>query len=336
MKESMATVADLGEFAVIRDFFAPLHETNAPGMVVGIGDDAAVLAVPRTQQLLATVDALVEGVHFSGTDDPFRIGQKALRVNLSDIAAMGGLPTWYLLSLGLPAATSTAWLAEFVRGLQVTGAEFGVRIAGGNITASSAGCSIHVTMFGQVGQGRALTRSGAQVGDRILVTGTIGDAALGLAVRQGRLQAVDEADRLYLEGRLDLPEARIAMGLAVSDAAVVHAAMDISDGLVADLGHLCQAGGVGAQVDVEKLPLSAAARRMVERDPELWPLLLTGGEDYELLVTATEGALEILETLARQTGVPWTEIGVITSAAEIEIRQQGQPMSLPQKGWRHF
>ncbi|MBF0213292.1 MAG: thiamine-phosphate kinase [Magnetococcales bacterium] len=336
MKETPETLAALGEFSVIREFFAPLHLPAAPGVITGIGDDAAVLAVPRTQQLLATVDAMVEGIHFASGDDPFLVGQKALRVNLSDIAAMGGQPRWYLLSLGLPGETPTAWLAEFVRGLRVAGEDFGVQIVGGNTTGSTSGKSIHLTLFGLVGQGRALSRAGAVVGDRILVSGTIGDAALGLAVRQGRMRCDSTEDRSYLEGRLDLPQPRIALGLAVSDAAAVHAMIDVSDGLVADLGHLCQASGVGARVDVEKMPLSDAARRLVTQDPSRLALLLTGGEDYELIVTAAEGALEMVMTLARQVGVALTDIGEITASGAVEMMDQGAPIVLEQSGWRHF
>ncbi|MBF0627731.1 MAG: thiamine-phosphate kinase [Magnetococcales bacterium] len=336
MSDPTRTLAEIGEFPMIQAFFAPLQVASAAGVVTGIGDDAAVLAVPRTQHLLATVDAMVEGVHFASDADPFLLGQKALRVNLSDIAAMGGQPAWYLLSLALPGATPEAWLAEFVRGLGVAGEAFGVRIAGGNTTAAPAGRSIHVTMFGLVSQARALTRAGALVGDRILVSGTIGDAALGLAVRQGRLVVEDEADRVFLASRFDLPEPRVGLGVAVSDAAAVHALIDVSDGLVADLGHLCQASGVGAQVDVAKIPLSEAARRLLAQDAGLLPLLLTGGEDYELICTAAEGALEMLHTLARQAGVALTEIGVITEAPGVVMLADGQPVRLEQGGWRHF
>ncbi|MBF0271165.1 MAG: thiamine-phosphate kinase [Magnetococcales bacterium] len=336
MTSETSTLAEVGEFELIRDFFAPLHTPAAPGVVTGIGDDAAVLAVPRTQQLLATVDALIEGIHFSPDDDPFLVGQKALRVNLSDIAAMGGQPSWYLLSLGLPGNTPIPWLTGFVQGLRVAGEAFGVHIAGGNTTGSPAGRSIHVTMFGLVSQDRALTRKGALVGDRILVSGTIGDAALGLASRQGRLTVEDPADRAFLEARLDLPEPRVALGVAVSDAAAVHAMIDVSDGLVADLGHLCQASGVGARIDAAHIPLSDAAQRQLTQDPTLLSMLLTGGEDYELIVTAAEGALEMLVTLARQTGVQLTEIGEIIATPEMEVVSDGQPLVLEHKGWRHF
>ncbi len=177
-------------------------------------------------------------------------------------------------------------------------------------------------------------RSGAWVGDRIVVSGTIGDAALGLAVRQGRLEA--GADRPFLEDRLDLPEPRVALGLALADSAVAHAAIDLSDGLVADLGHLCTASGVGAVIEIGKIPFAPGARGLLEKDGSLLPLLLTGGEDYELLFTVAPGAMDLVAALARDVGVPLTEIGEIIAGDKIKVMQGGQPLELDRGGWRHF
>lgn len=336
--EGSQTLNSLGEFGLIESLFKPLQSGAVAGVVHGIGDDAAVLVVPRTQQLLTTVDTLVEGIHFDASADPFRLGQKALLVNLSDIAAMGGNPCWYLLSLALPPGMTPGWMEAFVGGLRVVGERFGVTVVGGNTTASGSGCVINITLMGLVNQGRALTRAGSLAGDRILVSGTIGDAALALAMRQGRVPAAsDGADGAYLDARLDLPEPRVALGLALCDAAAFHAAIDLSDGLVADLHHLCGAAKVGAVIDAERVPLSPAARRQLERDPGLLPLLLTGGEDYELLFTAPAGAAELLAAISRDTGVPLTDIGeMVAGRSTVEVRRDGQPLLLEQGGWRHF
>ncbi|MBF0428845.1 MAG: thiamine-phosphate kinase [Magnetococcales bacterium] len=325
-----------GEFQLIRDYFVPLQSPAFAGVVLGIGDDAAVLAVPRTQQLLTTVDTLVEGIHFTASDDPFRLGQKALLVNLSDIAAMGGKPCWYLLSLSLPSDTSLTWIEAFVAGLREASERFGVTVVGGNTTGSKAGRTIGITLFGLVGQGRALTRAGSEPGDRILVTGTIGDAALALAMRQGGLSLAGGEDLAFLQQRLDRPDPRVGLGLAIADAMVVHGMMDVSDGLVADLGHLCAASGVGAQLYAEKVPFSPAARRQLEQNPDLLPLLLTGGEDYELLCTASPGALALLATLADEAGVPLTEIGEITASGDVVVTLENKPLPLDRGGWAHF
>lgn len=334
--EGSETLASVGEFQLIQEIFMPMQTASVPGVMLGIGDDAAVLAIPRTQQLVTTVDTLVEGVHFEEAADPFRLGQKALLVNLSDIAAMGGKPCWYLLSLSLPKQTLVSWVREFARGLQVVAERFKVTVVGGNTTGSGSGRTIGITMFGLVAQHRALTRAGSVPGDRILVSGTIGDAALALAVRQGRLPPPDATDLEFFNQRLDLPEPRIELGLAMADAAVVHGVIDLSDGLVADLGHLCRASGVGAQVDAAKVPLSLAARRQLERDPLLLGLLLTGGEDYELLCTAPVGAVELLFALAKDVGIVLTEIGELTATPEINVLFDNKNLALGSGGWTHF
>ncbi|MBF0294018.1 MAG: thiamine-phosphate kinase [Magnetococcales bacterium] len=328
------TVAGLGEFALIRDLLQPVQLPAAAGVAVGIGDDGAVLTVPRTQQLVATVDGLVEGIHFAAGADPDRLARKALRVNLSDLAAMGARPCWYLLSLSLPPETPLTWVERFAAGLREEGERFGVTVVGGNTTGSLGGIFVNVTLMGLVSQDRAMLRSGAQAGDRIVVSGTIGDAALGLAVRQGRLAVA--ADRQFLEERLDLPEPRVALGLALADSAVAHGVIDLSDGLVADLGHLCAASGVGAVIETGRIPFSPVARDLLEKDGALLPLLLTGGEDYELLFTVSPGAVDLVAALAREVGVPLTDIGEITTGETIQVMQGGQPLALDRGGWRHF
>ncbi|MBF0426352.1 MAG: thiamine-phosphate kinase [Magnetococcales bacterium] len=334
------TIATVGEFELIRRFFAPLGGAVAAGMPVltGIGDDAAVLAVPRTQHLLTTVDTLVEGVHFASTCDPFRVGCKALRVNLSDLAAMGATPHWYLLSLALPSATPVAWVEAFARGLQTTAEAFALTLIGGDTVGTPGGIVITVTVLGLVGQGRAILRSGAQVGDVLFVSGTVGDAALGLAWSRGQLAGVAPEDASFLRDRLDLPEPRLALGKMLQDAALAHAAIDLSDGLIADLGHLGVASGIEARIDLERVPLSDAARRVIDgREGEMLPGLLAGGEDYELAFAAPAGARPAIMEIARRLALPITEIGTCAASKPgVVVSRGGAPMVIDRGGWSHF
>ena len=331
------TIASLGEFGLIKTFFLPTAVKKGGGVIIGIGDDAAVVAVPRTQQLVATTDTLVEGVHFFSDADPFLLGQKALRVNLSDIAAMGGSPQWYLISLTLPPATSVFWVGELARGMEETARQFGVTLIGGD-TVSSRGCIvITITLMGLVGKDRGVVRSGAKPGDRILVSGTIGDAALGLALRSGKLTVADAEDRVHLQRRRQLPEPRVDLGVALRDAAISRSAIDISDGLVADLGHLCRASGVGAMLYAEQVPLSpAAGRQVAQHGPAMLTRLLTGGEDYELLFTVTPFAMEALPGLSGRTKTTVTEVGVITKEPGVVVTYNGNPLETGTGGWAHF
>jgi thiamine-monophosphate kinase len=333
------TLASLGEFGLIEKLLAPLRPEGTSGVVVGIGDDAAVINVPRTQQLLATTDTLVEGIHFTSDLDPYLLGQKTLRVNLSDIAAMGGLPRWALLSLSVPASTRVEWMEEFTRGLGEAAERFQVALVGGDTVASKGCITITLTLLGVVGQHRSALRSDAQAGDRLFVTGTVGDAALGLAHRQGRLKVNDADDLALLEKRHNLPEPRMDLAYALRDAAIARGAIDISDGLLADLGHMCRASGVGARIDFDHIPLSDPARRLLERHrADVQNLILTGGEDYELLFTVPPAALEQLRHLAQETHTPVREIGeMTTNADQIEIFSAGQPIKPPlRQGWTHF
>ena len=247
------SIASVGEFELIQSCFSPLSKGGMDGVTVGLGDDGAVLVVPRTQELVISTDTLVEGIHFSSDDDPYLLGRKALRVNLSDLAAMGALPRWYLLSLSMPPSTPFNWVSEFARGLKEDGDNFDVSLTGGDTTGSKGCLIITITVMGHIGKGRSVLRSGAKPGDRIFVSGTLGDSALGLSCHLGKLKIADPEDVVYLMQRHQLPEPRISLGLGLVDAALVHGAIDLSDGLVADLKHLCSASGVGAEVDVEKM-----------------------------------------------------------------------------------
>ncbi|MEO5369301.1 MAG: thiamine-phosphate kinase [Magnetococcus sp. DMHC-1] len=334
------TIATMGEFELIGRFFAPLEKVGTSGLplLTGIGDDAAVLSVPRTQNLLTSMDTLVEGIHFSTGQDPFLVGCKALLVNISDMAAMGAVPHWYFLSLSLPGSTPVTWVEAFARGLQETAENYSLSLAGGDTVGSQAGITITITILGLVGQNRAILRSGAREGDRVYVSGTIGDATLGLAWSRGHLPWIDAADGSWLQNRLDLPLPRVDLGKMLQDAAVAHAAIDISDGLVADLGHIGMRSGVQVHIHAEKIPLSDSARRAIHgREIDLMPRLLTGGEDYELAFVAPVGAHHSILEISHRLAIPITEIGVcVAGEPGVTLLHQGVPVSLERGGWSHF
>ncbi|MEO5338967.1 MAG: thiamine-phosphate kinase [Magnetococcus sp. MYC-9] len=334
------TVATVGEFPLIQRFFAPTTGPLPSGVVIGRGDDAAVLGVPRTQQLVISTDTLVEGIHFPSDADPLLLGQKALRVNLSDMAAMAAQPRWYLLSLSLPANTPVTWVEALVAGLHKAAQRPSAELAlvGGNITGAAPGSiSITITILGLVGKDRAVSRSGAQVGDHLLVTGTIGDASLGWAIHQGELTGMDEESQAALQHRHQLPDPPVELAIALQESAYLRSAIDVSDGLVADLRQLCRASGVGARLFAEQVPLSAAAQAQVDRQGEgLLARLLSGGEDYELLFTVAPTVVPSVMLLAATMGVRITEIGRITGGSDVIVTYQEQPMSVGSGGWCHF
>ncbi|MBF0588884.1 MAG: thiamine-phosphate kinase [Magnetococcales bacterium] len=337
--EGAKTLASLGEFGLIRELFTPLGRKDEL-VDQGIGDDAAVFSIPRTQQLLTTTDTLLEGIHFNSDMDPFLLARKALRVNLADIAAMGGLPKWYLLSIAVPPNKPLEWLEEFGRGLKEAGEQYDVFPIGGDTVGSKGPVVITITLFGIVGEDRAMKRSGAQVGDKIFVSGTIGDSALGLSQRLGSLQVRSREDLVYLKHRHQLPEPRLALGALLQESSLPHACIDVSDGLVADLGHICAASGVGAEIDVAKIPFSEAAKRQVADHGEaLLGIMLTGGEDYELLFTVAPGMAEqLVADAAEKTGVMVTEIGQVVKSDDHKpvVLKDGEAMSLSGQGWTHF
>lgn len=338
--DTSKTVKDLGEFQLIQRFLAPPTPLLPAGVVVGAGDDAAVLTVPRTQQLVVTTDTLLEGVHFFSDADPFLLGQKALLVNLSDMVAMAGRASWYLLSLSLPPSTPLSWVEAFVRGLDCAAQrpeESISRVGGNTCVARQGNISISITLLGLVGKGRALTRSGAQVGDLIFVSGTIGDACLGLAIQQGKLTVTNDEERAALQQSFHLPSPPIDLAIALQEAALCRSGIDISDGLLADLKHLCLASKVGAHINTEQVPLSQAAKNHLNHHgTEELSRLLSGGEDYQLLFTAAPTARSAILVLAHELGAHVTKIGIITAEPEIILSHYGQTITLETDGWSHF
>ncbi|MEC9267690.1 MAG: thiamine-phosphate kinase [Pseudomonadota bacterium] len=316
-----------GEFHRIATYFAPL--ARGADASLGLTDDAALLSVPAGMELAVTADTLVESVHFIGDEPADELAQKCLRVNLSDLAAMGAQPYGYFLSLSLPNRIDDAWVAAFCQGLGRDQSEFDWHLLGGDSTSTPGPMSIAVTAMGLVEKGRAMRRSGAKPGDAVFVSGTIGDGFLGLLAVRGQLPYGPEADAV--RRRYNVPDPRISLGRSL--AGVAHSAMDVSDGLVADLTHICAASGVGADIDARAVPVSSAAAELLAGAPDLFPDILTGGDDYELLVTGPE---EAVLSAAASSGTRLTRIGAIRSGAGVSVLDgDGQVLQFVKTGFRH-
>jgi len=315
------------EFALIARHFLPLAGEGA----LDLSDDAALLAPPAGRHLVLAADAMVEGVHYLPDDPPETIGRKLLRVNLSDLAAMGADPLAYLMTTALPRGTSPEWLEGFANGLAADQREFGLHVLGGDTVAIPGPACLSLTIIGTVPPGGALRRRGARPGDELWVSGTVGDGALGLAVLQGRLPPDPHLARRYR-----LPEPRLSLGVALRGLA--RAAMDVSDGLVQDLGHLCRAGGIGAVLELAVLPLSPPAAALVAGDPSWLPRLAVGGDDYELLFAASPTDADRVHAASRATGTAVTRIGRFTvGPAEVTVLgRDGGAITPAQGGWSHF
>jgi len=328
----MKTRPGSGEFEIIERYFRPLS-SGEPG-ALALTDDAALMDVAPGHTLVATTDLLIAGVHFFPADPAGLIARKLLRVNLSDLAAMGARPRAYLLSCGFPADVKAEWLQAFSDGLAEDQRTFGVSLVGGDTVASPGPLIVSVTALGEVPRGAALLRSGARVGDTVFVSGTIGDAALGLRILRGEASA--PADwRAALVDRYHLPRPRVALGQALRG--IARAAIDVSDGLAGDMGHVCETSGVGAVIDWPKVPLSPAARQLLARDPALRPAILGGGDDYELLFTAAPESASGLADLAARHDVAVTAIGRITEGEGVVVRDaEGAEIALASPGYRHF
>ena len=316
----------IGEFEIIERYFT--RPSRDPDVLIGVGDDAAVLAV---QGLVAvTVDTLVAGVHFPDGIAPTLLGHRALAVNLSDLAAMGAEPRWATLALTFPRADEL-WLESFSRGFFDLAERYGVSLVGGNLARGPL--SVTIQVMGRVEQGRVLTRGGGNVGDDVYVTGTLGDSAAGIALIKERVETRHGSAGAALKERFYRPVPRIAAGLALRSLA--SAAIDVSDGLIADLGHICERSGCGAQVDVEHVPLSA---ELMSTCPPQIALAhaLGGGDDYELCFTAPPSRAEEIERALEGTGTPATRVGQLVPGQKVVCRRDGDPYDPPTLGYRHF
>ncbi len=320
----------MGEFELIRRFFQrDSSENPQPGVVLGIGDDGALLEPPAGQQLVISVDTLVSGVHFPRDAAPQDIAERALRVNLSDLAAMGADPLWFTLALTLPDADED-WLRDFGRGLFSAARDFGCSLVGGDTT--SGPLSLTLQVMGAVPPGLALRRDGASVGDFVLVTHHLGDGAGALAMLDGRWSPAAE-HRASLQQRFYRPEPRLAEARLLRELA--SAALDISDGLVADLGHICAASDLGAVIDVDAVPLSPALRSFHDREQALrWAL--AGGDDYELCFTLPPARMPDLAMLIAEGRIHASVIGEMVAGQGVHCERQGQPYPLTTTGYQHF
>lgn len=316
----------MSEFSLIKRYFT----RATPGAVLGVGDDAALVRVSSGMELAISTDMLVSGTHFFADADPYMLGHKALAVNISDMAAMGAQPRWATLALSLP-GEDAAWLEPFSAGFFALADEFKVELIGGDTTHGPL--NLCVTIIGEVPQGQALRRDGAQPGDEIWVSGKLGDAALALAHMQGKL-VLSNACFKATATALHLPQPRVALGLALRG--IAHSAIDISDGLLADLGHILERSNRGAEIQYSQLPVSANLRPCLT---QAWGrhCALAGGDDYELCFTAPASRHAEIEKLAEKLALALTSIGKIVAVPGCVVRAaDGSEMKTGETGYDHF
>jgi thiamine-monophosphate kinase len=331
----VASAPTSGEDSLIARYFKPI--ATDPG-AFGLDDDAAIVKA-RGEDIVVTTDAIVEGVHFLPDDPPDTIARKALRVNLSDLAAKGALPAGFVLTLALRAADE-AWLTPFARGLGSDAGLFGCPLLGGDTVSTPGPLTISITAFGRVPLGKMVHRSGAKPGDRVVVTGTIGDATLGLDVLRGGAVAAalaeDAAARAALVGRYRVPQPRNALANAVRDHA--SAAMDVSDGLAGDLAKLCAASGVSAVIDAPSIPLSAPVAALLEHGIVGIETIVSGGDDFEILCAIPETGFEAFVHAAELAGVAVASIGTVIAGSSVPqfLDTRGREIALPRLSWSHF
>jgi thiamine-monophosphate kinase len=319
---------ELGEFGLIDRIARQVH--NSPAVVLGIGDDAAALLPTPGTLTLITSDMLLEGVHFDlSFCDPRSLGRKSLSVNLSDLAAMGARPRQFLLSIALPKTLSLEFVDGFMTGILEQAERFGVTLVGGDTCASLGGLAISITALGEQTPERVVKRSGAGAGDLVCLTGTVGDAAAGLdELRRGVRGG-------FLVARQNDPQPRVSAGVALAEAGLVSAMIDVSDGVLGDLTHICELSGVGARLELSGLPLSDEYRAVCAADP--YALALSGGEDYELLFCIAKDKRLEVEALLKTLGLRFSVIGEIIEGSAVELVAPGGGAYQPERGgFDHF
>jgi len=317
---------------LIARFFKPL--ATHPG-ALGLSDDAAFLTPPPGCDLVLKADAIVGGIHFFPDDAAHTVASKALRVNLSDLAAKGARPLGFLLSLAIPKNIGEDWLTGFAEGLRGDAVLFGCPLFGGDTDRTTGPVTVSVAMFGTVPEGTMVRRAGAMPGDRVFVSGTIGDAALGVMVRDGKSWKLSETQRKHLLSRYLLPQPRNALAEAVRTHAT--AAMDISDGLAGDFAKLCRISGVSADIEVARIPLSDAAKTVIAGDPAILETAMTGGDDYEVICTVPAGKADSFRSAAKTAQVAVTEVGEIKSGNGARfVGADGQALTFKRVSFSHF
>lgn len=334
-------IRQIGEFGLIGRIRTMLEGQAATGVVRGIGDDVAVLDTAGPEYLLATCDTQIEGIHFTREAmTPYRLGRKVVAINVSDIAAMGGTPKWALVSLSIPGETEVAFVEELYRGMREQAALAGVSVVGGNLSGMESGVVVDLTLLGMAVPDRLILRSTARAGDAVLVTGFPGESRAGLElVRRPGLE-VSPGTRETLLDRHLCPQPRLAEGQLLARSGLVSAMIDVSDGVIGDLNHICESSGKGAEIEAESFPVSPAlseAARAAGSDPLEW--ILSGGEDYELMFTADPGSVSgLVKMLHDETGTPCRRVGTITGQSDMmRLRLADGRWVVPsRKGWDHF
>ena len=333
----------IGEFELIQRYLRPLA-ADSPG-AFALTDDAALLSPPPGRDIVVTADAMVAGVHFLPDDPPDLVARKLLRVNLSDLAAMGAAPIGYLVAASWPDDIGRAsagdgsedWFAGFAAGLAADQAEFGIVLLGGDTTRTPGPMILSLTAVGAVPAGRCLRRSTARAGDLLFVSGSIGDGTLGLEVLRGGLAGLSPEHGAALADRYRLPRPRLALGQRLLAEGLASAALDVSDGLVADLGHIAETSGLAACLEAAAVPLSPAAQAVLAAEPARLRQVVTGGDDYELLFTVAPAQAAGLAALSEELGLPLTRVGAMSAGQGVSVRDAaGAELSLERAGWTHF
>jgi thiamine-monophosphate kinase len=331
----MPDFTESAEDRLIARYFRPL--ATHPG-ALGLLDDAAAVTPPSGCDLVLKTDGVIAGVHFFPDDPPDTIGRKALRMNLSDLAAKGAKPLGFLLALALPGGADEAWLAGFAHGLGEDAKHYGCPLLGGDTDRTPGPISVSIAAFGTVPSGKMVQRSTARPGDRVVVTGTIGDAALGVKLRRDVSLAerwrLSEPMIAQLTQRYLLPQPRTALAEAIRQHA--SASIDVSDGLAGDLGKLCRASSLAAEVDVARVPLSEAVRAALGAEPALIETALTGGDDYEIAATIAPEKLAAFRAAARAAGVAVSEIGRVEAGTGARFLRDGQALAFARPSYSHF